>query len=78
MYPWSQLGESKHRSPEPDERQAICLLYQARPRTCDGDELRVGYTCAAGSSTDSGVLIVGGVLLALCGPRRTRRSKSRA
>lgn len=70
MYPWSQTGELKRRTPEPDERQAMCLLYVTHPASCEGAEITAGYTCNASAGSGSLVLVVVSGLIAVSGRRR--------
>jgi uncharacterized protein (TIGR03382 family) len=70
MYPWAATGEVKRRTPEPDERQAMCLLYRMHPATCEGSELAAGYTCNAGSGNGSLLLALAGLVIAISGRRR--------
>lgn len=70
MYPWAETGEAKRRTPEPDERQAMCLLYRTHPATCEGSELEAGYTCSTGSANGSIVIALAALMIAVSGRRR--------
>lgn len=70
MYPWASTGEVKRRTPEADERRAICLLYRSHPATCEGSELVAGYTCSTGSGGGPISLVVLGLVVAVSGRRR--------
>ncbi len=70
MYPWLATGEVKRRTPEPDERQAMCLVYRSHPATCEGSELVAGYTCSTGSGGGPLPLVLAGLAIAVSVRRR--------